>query len=266
MIVGMEPSETMRVLNDLGNPDVKAICNIRAIQTSATISGELMYPEEKIHRVPPPPPRKTGGKVKETAILMHGSNQQEILPASGQAVAFKIITPGGDAKLEATSVTTDQDGLASTFFQAGQIELAAPYQVEASVPGTCPVTFSVEVRKPLLQLRAITPSPYDTFTHSRVPVSVEATTDGFARLSDREITFSFKLGKTPETTLSDLTDTGPGGDTLKLKTDVGGRATAMLSTGSQPIPQLVVKAEYQDWSNEAETGLDRINLALGYVF
>jgi indolepyruvate ferredoxin oxidoreductase beta subunit len=50
MIVGMEPSETMRVLNDLGNPDVKAICNIRAIQTSATISGELMYPEEEQHR------------------------------------------------------------------------------------------------------------------------------------------------------------------------------------------------------------------------
>jgi len=33
-----------------------------------------------------------------------------------------------------------------------------------------------------------------------------------------------------------------------------------------PIHQLVIKAEYQDWSTEADTGVDRINLALGYVF
>lgn len=33
-----------------------------------------------------------------------------------------------------------------------------------------------------------------------------------------------------------------------------------------PIPQVVVKADYQVWSDEADQGLNRFNLALGYVF
>jgi hypothetical protein len=39
-----------------------------------------------------------------------------------------------------------------------------------------------------------------------------------------------------------------------------------LGISYKPIPRVVVKADYQDYKNEAGTGLDRVNLALGYVF
>ena len=34
----------------------------------------------------------------------------------------------------------------------------------------------------------------------------------------------------------------------------------------RPIPQIVLKADYQDYSNEARTGVDQWNLALGWLF
>jgi hypothetical protein len=34
----------------------------------------------------------------------------------------------------------------------------------------------------------------------------------------------------------------------------------------KPIPQVVFKADYQDYDNRAGTGLDRVSLALGYIF
>jgi hypothetical protein len=34
----------------------------------------------------------------------------------------------------------------------------------------------------------------------------------------------------------------------------------------KPIPQVVLKADYQDYDNRAGTGLDRVNLALGWIF
>lgn len=34
----------------------------------------------------------------------------------------------------------------------------------------------------------------------------------------------------------------------------------------KPIPNIVVKADYQDYKNDAGTGLDRFNVALGYIF
>jgi len=50
MIVGMEPSETMRVLNDLGNPNVKIICNIRPIHSVNVICGDFDYPTTEQHK------------------------------------------------------------------------------------------------------------------------------------------------------------------------------------------------------------------------
>jgi indolepyruvate ferredoxin oxidoreductase beta subunit len=50
MVVGMEPSETMRVLNDLGNPNVKIICNIRPIHSVNVICGDFEYPTTEQHR------------------------------------------------------------------------------------------------------------------------------------------------------------------------------------------------------------------------
>lgn len=47
MIVGMEPAETLRVLNERGNPEVKVICNTRSIQSSAVISGDFSSPSDE---------------------------------------------------------------------------------------------------------------------------------------------------------------------------------------------------------------------------
>lgn len=39
-----------------------------------------------------------------------------------------------------------------------------------------------------------------------------------------------------------------------------------LGLAFKPIPGVVIKADYQDYKNDARTGLDRFNLALGYLF
>lgn len=55
----------------------------------------------------------------------------------------------------------------------------------------------------------------------------------------------------------------PAGWTPDPATDVD-----LLTVGLayKPIEQLVIKADYQDWSNGADTGVDQLNLALGYIF
>jgi indolepyruvate ferredoxin oxidoreductase, beta subunit len=45
MVIGLEPTETLRVLCAYGNPEVKAICNTRPIHPVQVISGELSYPD-----------------------------------------------------------------------------------------------------------------------------------------------------------------------------------------------------------------------------
>ena len=44
MVVSMEPSETIRVLKDFGNPDVKVISNTRPFYPVGVISGQITYP------------------------------------------------------------------------------------------------------------------------------------------------------------------------------------------------------------------------------
>ena len=45
MVIGLEPTDTLRVLGTYGNPDVKTICNMRPIHPVQVISGELTYPD-----------------------------------------------------------------------------------------------------------------------------------------------------------------------------------------------------------------------------
>ena len=45
MVIGLEPTDTLRVLGTYGNPDVKTICNMRPIHPVQVISGELSYPD-----------------------------------------------------------------------------------------------------------------------------------------------------------------------------------------------------------------------------
>lgn len=44
MVVALEPTEALRVLKDYGNPDVKVLCNTRAIYSVGVICGEQSYP------------------------------------------------------------------------------------------------------------------------------------------------------------------------------------------------------------------------------
>jgi hypothetical protein len=39
-----------------------------------------------------------------------------------------------------------------------------------------------------------------------------------------------------------------------------------LGLSAKPIPQVILKVDYQDRSNEADTGVDQINLGVGYLF
>jgi len=179
------------------------------------------------------------GKANLTVVVTRASETEgEGTALQGHAVTFKVITPGSDATLTAATINTGVDGLAQTTLQAGKQTMVL--QVEASAEQTCPITFSVDVRQSLRQLMAITPSPYDTFTSSRVPIVVEASTDGNAKLPSEEIDFAIKLGKGGGT-LKTVDNTSEG-ETLKVNTNDAGRATVMLETGSQATPQLVVEA------------------------
>ena len=44
MVVALEPTEALRVLRDYGNPDVKVLCNTRAVYSVGVICGEQTYP------------------------------------------------------------------------------------------------------------------------------------------------------------------------------------------------------------------------------
>ncbi|MBU1170823.1 MAG: indolepyruvate oxidoreductase subunit beta [Proteobacteria bacterium] len=46
MVVSMEPSETIRVLKDFGNRDVKVITNTRPFYPVGVISGQISYPSD----------------------------------------------------------------------------------------------------------------------------------------------------------------------------------------------------------------------------
>ncbi|MBL7176273.1 MAG: indolepyruvate oxidoreductase subunit beta [Desulfobacteraceae bacterium] len=46
-VVGLEATETFRILAEYGNPEVKVICNTRPIHSVGVISGESKYPKAK---------------------------------------------------------------------------------------------------------------------------------------------------------------------------------------------------------------------------
>ena len=182
---------------------------------------------------------KTKGQSQVMVVVVQGSQKEgEGKPVPARRVNFRIITQDGDASLDTSEAQTDADGLAAVTFRAGG--KAMPYQVEASLSGTCSPTFSVDVRQPVRQLRAVTPNPFDTFTNTKVPIAVEATTDGNAKLAGEDITFKLTLGKTGETKM--WAQDGTGADPLTVKTNAAGRAIMMLGTGTQAIPQLKVVA------------------------
>jgi hypothetical protein len=175
-------------------------------------------------------------------VLAGGSLGVTGEPVAGRSVQFAIITQGAGVSLDQQSVTTDSQGLARASIMATDTAKAHLAQVQASTGGTCNQTFSVDIQQSLRQLRAVSPSPYDTFTGSRVAISVEATTNGYAKLAGEEILFSLDAGKTAETLFSPVNGSATPAATLKVRTGANGRATAMLATGASAISQLKVLA------------------------
>jgi len=45
MVLGLEPTETLRVLAQYGNPEVKVVCNMRPVHPVSVITGEAEYPK-----------------------------------------------------------------------------------------------------------------------------------------------------------------------------------------------------------------------------
>jgi indolepyruvate ferredoxin oxidoreductase beta subunit len=44
LVISLEPTETLRVLSEYGNPDVRVLCNTRPIHSISVLSGEQKYP------------------------------------------------------------------------------------------------------------------------------------------------------------------------------------------------------------------------------
>ena len=44
-MIALEPTETIRVLAEYGNPGVKVLCNMRPIHAVSVLSGEQRYPD-----------------------------------------------------------------------------------------------------------------------------------------------------------------------------------------------------------------------------
>jgi len=51
-----------------------------------------------------------------------------------------------------------------------------------------------------------------------------------------------------------------------LRDPANDRESLTLGLAWKPFPQAIVKADYQDYDNGAGTGLDQLNVALGYIF
>lgn len=187
-----------------------------------------------------------GGKAQVSAILVNNSSVEgEGSAAVGSPISFRVLNaPSGEVTLSQAQVLTDVEGVATVDIDISASASAQVYLVEASAPGTCPLTFSLDITKPLRQLRALTQSPYDTFTNSRIPLMVIATTDSAVPLVNETITFELVSGQSAETLLSNQDGKSPA-QTYSIQTDQAGQALAMLSTGKAAIFELKVKASMQ---------------------
>lgn len=215
-----------------------------------------------------------GGSGRVSVIVTRAaSGGQDGYPEANYSVSFRVINPVDGVTVERSESLTDADGIASVGFSVGADVAPAIYMVEATSPSTCSVNFSVDVRRPLRQLRALTRNPFDTFTRTRIPITVEATTDGNVKIPDEPVVFTLGRGKTAQHIFSTV-DGQPQGDAMTINTDATGRAIAMLTTGERPISQLEVHAEMQGtapamvtvriFEGGAQVCQDATNCPLGY--
>lgn len=185
-----------------------------------------------------------GGSAKITVLLARGvvAGSETVGDAvSGARVSFTLLGGGDTATLSQAEATSDATGIATVNFQTDAQTASKLYQVQANYAGTCSATFTIDVQQIKRMLNVASPTPFDTFTKSRIPITVEATSNGLAPLANESITFEIVSGENSGTELSDAAAKEQG-KTLTLKTSANGRATAMVSTGSDAIAELKVKA------------------------
>ncbi|MBW2736156.1 MAG: hypothetical protein JRH20_27540 [Deltaproteobacteria bacterium] len=184
-----------------------------------------------------------GGSAQVSVIVTRAAaGGQDGHPEADYSVSFRIVNPVDGVTLERSEGVTDLDGIATVGFTSSKDISSAIYMVEASSPDTCSVNFTMDVRRPLRQLRALTRDPFDTFTRTRVPITVEATTDGNVKIPNQPVVFTLGRGKTAQHIFSTV-DAQASGETITINTDGTGRAIAMLTTGERAISQLEVHAE-----------------------
>lgn|GEM_PF-3246686 len=185
-----------------------------------------------------------GGSAKITVRLAEGVPAgSESLGAvvTGANVSFSILGGVDGVSLSQAEAVSDASGIATVNLQTTAATASKLYQVRASYAGTCAATFTIDVQQIKRMLNGASPTPFDTFTKSRIPVTVEATSNGLAPLANESITFELISGANSGTSLSDADGTTKG-SSITLTTSANGRATAMVATGSQSIAELKVKA------------------------
>lgn len=178
-----------------------------------------------------------GTTVQLKAMVIHlddGSETQGgVVP--GATVSFQLISVLGDGQLSTASAITDGNGVATVDFVANE---AAEYQINASVEGTCTVTFSVGVVDQLRSLRIVGANPRITLTSRRINLSVQAFSpvpgQGEYPIVGDTVTFALGSGGSG-TTLTDVGGQNTGA-TLGAVTGPQGIATVQLETGTQAVP------------------------------
>ena len=114
MVVALEPTEAIRVLKTYGNPDVKALCNTRPIQSVGVICGDQTYPE----------PQSIVQWIQELSSKAWFFDPTEEALKLGNPIVANIITVGGLAATRDLPLDRDvfQDVI-STRFSVQKVQL-----------------------------------------------------------------------------------------------------------------------------------------------
>lgn len=169
-----------------------------------------------------------------TTHLDDGSGESGGVAADVE-VTFQIISISGDGQLTTGTVMSDEYGVAEVGFSATE---EGAYQVVASTPGTCEITFTINVAAQLRGLRVVSASPVNAYTNSRITLSVWAYSPdpGFGEypLVGETITFDLSAGGTG-TALEEIGG-GLSGAQITAVTNPQGIATIAMLTGTASVP------------------------------
>lgn len=122
LIMSLEPTEAIRVLNDYGNPDVKLITNTRPVHSVGVIGGEDRYPSMDALK-------QWAAKLTATAWFIDATDEAIKLgnPILGNVLLVGALSAVGDIPLDretfggviARSMSEDKVGLNLQAFDMG---------------------------------------------------------------------------------------------------------------------------------------------------